>query len=55
MKTLLDNADELYEFVHVMPAYGPEHDLDHGDECWCEPNVEVQEDGTWLVLHRDMN
>ena len=28
--------DGSWELVHVVPAWGPEHDL-HGMNCWCHP------------------
>lgn len=30
----------------------PEHILDQGEYCWCEPIVEELENGDLLIIHR---
>ncbi|MFZ2937641.1 MAG: hypothetical protein WA066_02930 [Candidatus Omnitrophota bacterium] len=32
----------------------PEHNTD-SEDCWCEPRIEVQENGNKVVIHRDFS
>ena len=47
-------ACEFVRVVHVVPTHGPTHCL-LGDECGCEPTLERQDNGNFLVVHRDLN
>ena len=40
------------EHENVCKCY-PEH-CTHGEDCWCSPDLEKLEDGTTLVIHRDV-
>ncbi len=52
--------NDLYETVKDSPAYlhalreldDAQHHTD-SPECWCNPDIEEQENGDLLVIHRD--
>lgn len=31
------------------------HRLKTGGDCWCEPKIEIEEDGTKIITHEDEN
>ncbi len=52
----LDGCDGIgSSIVHVLPTYGREHVTDGDEDCWCEPELEVEDGGGIVVVHRDMN
>jgi len=46
---------QRYPVWHVYPKDDlKEHITDHGDNCWCEPQVEY-EDGGIIVIHNSLD
>lgn len=39
--------------VHVYPEHGREHVAD--GECWCSPEVDVNDDAEMVFIHREDN
>lgn len=49
-----DGGDDWTASVHVIPLYGPAHEL-VGVGCWCRPTTERMSNGDDVVVHRDAN
>jgi hypothetical protein len=37
---------------HCLPMYGKRHFLE--PECWCEPQKEFRDDGSWFFTHKEV-
>lgn len=49
----LYNVGKPARYVHVVPNADPEHRVEIDPACWCEPTLDLYDDGSVLVLHRD--
>lgn len=38
------------ECVHIVPSWGPEHDVDNDLMCWCSPKPDFNE--LSVIIHR---
>jgi len=50
--TNADKADQNERVV--MPDCYPEHDLENGANCWCDPEIE-HTDGARIITHREVH
>lgn len=45
-----------HEYWHVFPNNDViEHDTEHQGMCWCNPKMEEQENGNWVVVHNSLD
>lgn len=45
-----------FDYWHVTPTNDVfEHDTEHQGMCWCNPKIEKQENGNYVVTHNSMD
>ena len=49
------DADPDAPVVHVFPGVGPDHNTEDEGSCWCVPELERQDGGGLVAIHRLMN
>lgn len=44
------------EYWHVIPNNDlMKHDTESQENCWCNPKIEEQDNGNWVIVHNSLD